>query len=241
MCGASGNVEGSVLVRRGKLSVTVSPTTAIAEGKTDSRVDATRADTGTPVLGLTWGVGPVNVGNTGSGIYRWTAPAAPGPAAGWVKGGALYEQASFTVTVQPKPAEPPPPATTTQVRIVLTSPAGPFSDVQLLTAKWMLRPLWAGGTAVEASGADVTVVVGGPPSNAADKRVAFQVAELTVTYKGVLGVVKPVPSLLLLKQWAPGSMRFDALLVPDGSEPHYDENGTYLGSMYRMLVTGAGT
>lgn len=242
MCGASGNVEGSVPVRRGKLSAAATPDTAVAERKTATRVDATRVETGTPVLGRQWGFGGDLVGLTGTASYGWTAPATSGPVTGWVDGGAMYEQGAFTVTVKPKPPgppPPPPPEVTTQVRIVLTSPAGPFSDVKLSSVTWQLRPMWGGGATVDASGEDVTVAVGEPPPGAPDKRIAFWVTGAAITYKGAAGVVHPVPSVLLLKQWSAGSMRFDALMAPDGWQHVYDDDGTYLGDIYRMVITGA--
>lgn len=238
MCGASGNVEGFVPVRRGKLSATATPDTAVAERKTATRVDAVRLETGKPVLGRQWGFGSDLVGLTGMASYGWTAPSTPGPMTGWVDGGAMYEQGAFTVTVKPKPSSPPPPDAT-QVRIVLTSPAGPFSDVKILSITWQLRPMWAGGATADASGENVTVGVGQPPTDAPDKRIAFWVTDAVVTYKGVLGFVHPVPSLLLLKQWSASTMRFDALMAPDGWQQVYDKDGTYLGDAYRMVITGA--
>ncbi len=106
LCGAIGNSEQYIVVRRGALAATVEPYTARVGEAATLTVTATRTDTGEVVGGL-----PVRIGNTVVGLtgtaFAWT-PTAAGTVGGVVVGGARYTDARFTVTASAPPPPPPP-------------------------------------------------------------------------------------------------------------------------------------
>lgn len=174
LCGSKGNDEDSVPVQRGRLSVTVTPT-SVAEGTSDAfTVTTTRVDTGATVAGLPVRLVGAPVGVTGT-PFGWSAGTA-GNVAGSVVGGSRYTDAAFSITV----ARQPPPPTGATLTLQLGGFGGYGSPIAVNKVTWKVQPTWA-AAAISQSGTTATVTLPPPPAGTVNPGVAIYLDEFEAT------------------------------------------------------------
>jgi hypothetical protein len=154
MCTRSSPREGPpVFVAKGTLGVEVSPASAPGGKAASFTVTARDTETGVKVGGLPVVIGGATVGYTGV-AFGWTPPSSGAAVTGVVKGGAVYSDASFTITLRQA------------VPVTLNLFPGPVvwpgkawqSDVE-----WTLTPRWPGSAPVTLNANVGTVMVPPPP------------------------------------------------------------------------------
>lgn len=165
LCGASGNTEAGVVVRRGALTATCTPAGATTASNVSLTVTAKRTDNGSQVAGLPVQLGGTSVGVTGT-PFAWVAPAV-GNVPGVVKGGTRYADASFSVAV----TAPPPPPTGSTLELRLGGFGGYGSPISVTKVAWRVEPSW-GAPAVTGNGPTASVSLPAPPPGTSNPRAS---------------------------------------------------------------------
>ncbi|GAA2043661.1 hypothetical protein [Polymorphospora rubra] len=236
LCGATGNVEGSVVVRRGKLTLSVAPTTVVSGTATTVTVTATRTDTGAVVGGLPVVIGAASVGITGTAFAL--TPGAAGPLTGTVRGGPRYADAAFTVTV----TAPPPPPTGATLTLQLGGFGGYGSPISVTKVTWQVQPNWATGP-VTGAGTTATVSLPPPPAGTPNPLASVYLTEFegTRTDNGIPfklwpDVLAPMTNVGLTKP----TLHVGFLLTTEIRDV-YDDNGNIVDRIWVAVIRWQGT
>ncbi|MGH8167738.1 MAG: hypothetical protein ACREQ1_10885, partial [Woeseiaceae bacterium] len=164
LCKQNSQVEQrAVVVTRGRLNVTVSPTTPVVRGTTvHLTVTATDKDTNAAVPGTQVLINGQVSGSTGT-PFAFSPAIGLAAANGLVKGSLQYYDAAFSVALSNPPPVPPPAPATAKVHLNVGPIVSIPQTLVMKTADWTVTSQWSPSQTFTASGANVTLTLPKPP------------------------------------------------------------------------------
>jgi hypothetical protein len=234
LCGSQGNPENSIEVRRGTLSVSVSPAGTTVGTPTTATVTAKRTDTGEEVGGLPVTLDGVAVGVTGSAFA--VNPTSASTLNGVVVGGPRFADAAFTITA----VDAPPPAQGTTLTLQLGGIGGFGSPIVVNKVTWRVQPSW-GAAAVQAIGATASVALPAPSGSNPRAEVYLEEFEGIRYDAGIpFQLHQNVLAPMVIVALTSNTMHVGFLLTTE-VWPVYDEDGEIEEYRWVAIIRWAGT